>query len=45
MNLSSQFSSFADLLLLTPPTILAEQLTLIDFAIFKDIEVNYYLHL
>lgn len=36
--LTSQFNSLADLLLLTPPTILAEQLTMIDFAIFKDIE-------
>lgn len=35
----SEFSSPADLLLLTPPTILAEQLTLIDYAIFRDIEV------
>eukprot|EP00026_Physarum_polycephalum_P002344 Phypoly_transcript_02350.p1 GENE.Phypoly_transcript_02350~~Phypoly_transcript_02350.p1 ORF type:complete len:840 (+),score=167.09 Phypoly_transcript_02350:149-2668(+) len=34
----ADFSSPADLLLLTPPSILAEQLTLIDFDIFKDIE-------
>lgn len=39
-NAFSEFSSPADLLLLTPPAILAEQLTLIDYAIFKDIEVR-----
>lgn len=37
-NSFSDFSSPADLLLLTPPGILAEQLTLIDYAIFRDIE-------
>lgn len=39
--LDSQFVSLNDLLLLTPPSILAEQLTLIDFEIFKTIEVHF----